>query len=158
MDRWLTIFPTAKRGPQAEAIAPTVKSNYHLAVAFYDQVKNEIYQRIRTHVVAQYCPDAGGRLVGHTIDKHRCCIELLRPFGQETQCWANTATCGKEAREAILAKFKDKGTSFYGGPSFNPPPLATAIPTYDSIEFLCYRPEASQKQVSDGWGLYDVKR
>ncbi len=140
VDRWLH-YPTTELGPQAADIKPTVKSNNDLAGDFYEQVENDIYQRIRAHVVAQYCPDVGGRLVGNTIDKHRNCIALMRSFDKEDQCWANTTTCGREARDAIIARFKEEGTSFYSGPFSNPPvAILNYDPNYDPIDFICYRP------------------
>ena len=140
VDRWLQVTPVSKLGPQAAGIRPTVKSNYQLAGSFYQSIKNDLAQRVREHVKANYSPEIGGKLVAQTIDKHRTSLELLRPFNLDAECYANTVTCGKEAKGIIIGEFKKKGTQYYSDMEISNVGLVTQMLSFTPLTFTCFRP------------------
>lgn len=140
VDRWLQMNPVSKLGPQADQLRPTVKSNYELAGSFYNLIKNDLAVRVRQYVISHYCQDLGGKLVAQTLDKHRNSLELLKPFHLESQCYANTNTCGIEARNLIIQEFKKKGTRYYGEPALAQVGFVNQTVSFNPLVFTCYRP------------------
>ena len=158
VDRWVQYSPISDLGPQAGQLRPNVKSNYRLAGDFYNQIKPEVLNQVRQYVKNNYSPEYGGRLVAQTLENHRNCIEMMQIFSEETQCWANTKTVGKEAKDKIIEEFKKRGSTYYGANSlqsstsfvqtqntFHASPAsqmtaAASLPTFDPVAFICYRP------------------